>query len=72
MSHHTPDDSPPGAAPPAPLAALPGGPDGASGPVPPPPRPAGLGLGATRPAPGLVRAASAVELLPSWSSVGEF
>jgi hypothetical protein len=63
MAHHRPDDTPPGAAAPPAAVALPGGPDGTSGPVPPP-YPAALGLTAWPTAPGLVLAASALGVGP--------
>jgi hypothetical protein len=63
MAHHRPDDAPPGAAAPLAAAALPGGPNGASGPVLPP-CPAGLGLTALRTTPGLVLTWGAVASAP--------
>jgi hypothetical protein len=63
MAHHRPDAPPPGAAAPLAAVALPGGPDGASGPVLPP-CPAGLGLTALRPTPGVVLTESAVASAP--------
>ncbi len=69
MSHHRADDSPPGA-PLLPAAvALPGGPDGASGPLRPP-CPAGFSLGVGPVVRGLVRAPSAVEAGPNGRTVG--
>jgi hypothetical protein len=43
-SHHTPDEAPPAAVPPAPAQALPGGPEGAGPCPPPPPLPPGVCL----------------------------
>ena len=64
MAPHSPDETPPKALAAPAAIALPGGPDGASGPAPPPCA-GGLGSGAWRPVPGLVRVTSANEPGPS-------
>jgi hypothetical protein len=68
MAHHSPDDTPPKALAAPAAITLPGGPDGASGPVPPPCA-GGIGSGASRPVPGLVRVTRATEPGPSQPGV---